>query len=345
MHVTTEDILAHLDHIRAAPPDGGTVEMIVRRPAVDQREVLDEGTLDTVVGLVGDTWSQRPSGRTPDGSPHPEMQLNIMNARVTDLLARHRDRWALAGDQLYLDLDLSSENLPPGTQIQLGTAIIEVTAQPHTGCAKFTQRFGLDAHRFVNSPEGRALNMRGINARVLSSGTVRPGNVASKLMPLIVRSATADDAAAICDVIIESIAGLAADVYDLDQLDAWQRGFDTERCRRMVESSTAFVATTDGRVVAVANLLETTGEIGLLYVHPDTTKRGAPRLLLEALERSAQSSGLTELTTDASVRAVQAFERLGFAVDRQYTKSFNGQDFSNTLMRKPLISRAPCPTG
>ena len=181
LHLTEDELLAGLEHIRRAPPDGGRLELIVRRPAVGEREVLEEGELDVVDGLVGDTWRQRPSSRTPDRSPDPDCQINVMGARVADLVAGHPDRRALAGDQLFLDLDLSAANLPPGTRLGIGTAVIEVTAQPHTGCGKFVERFGLEAMKFVNSPAGRALNLRGINARVVQSGAVRAGDRARKL--------------------------------------------------------------------------------------------------------------------------------------------------------------------
>jgi hypothetical protein len=180
-HLTAAQLEAGLDHLRRSPVDNGTVELIVRRPAVDEREVLDEGYLDLTVGLVGDTWNQRSSSRTDDGSPHPDMQLNVMNARCVSLLAQEEHRWSLAGDQLYIDLDISVENLPPGTRLALGTAVIEVTEQPHLGCAKFTQRFGLDAFHFVNSEVGRSLRLRGLNARVVVPGAVRRGDAINKL--------------------------------------------------------------------------------------------------------------------------------------------------------------------
>ncbi len=182
-HLTTAQLEAALDHLRSAPRDEGTVELVVRRPAVDEREVLAEGRLDLAAGLVGDTWSQRGSSRTPDGGPHPEMQLNVIGARLSTLVAIDPERRALAGDQLHVDLDLSVENLPPGTRLGLGTAVIEVTPQPHTGCAKFVARFGQDAMRFVNSPLGRELRLRGMNAKVVVPGTVRPGDPIRKLPP------------------------------------------------------------------------------------------------------------------------------------------------------------------
>jgi hypothetical protein len=182
-HLTREQLEAELDDIRRSPADEGTVELIVRRPAVDEREVLEEGELNPDVGLVGDTWKQRGSRRTENGEAHPEMQLNIINARLSALVAQDPDRRALAGDQLHVDLDLSDANLPPGTRLALGSAVIEVTAQPHTGCTKFRARFGADALRFVNSEVGRELHLRGINARVVSAGTVRRGDTIRKVSP------------------------------------------------------------------------------------------------------------------------------------------------------------------
>jgi hypothetical protein len=181
-HPSREQLEAGLDEIRRAPADNGVLRMIVRRPEVDAREVLDEGRLDLVEGLAGDSWKLRKSSRTPDGSPHPDMQLNVMNARAAALVAGDESRWALAGDQLYVDMDLSVANLPAGTRLAIGTAVIEVTPQPHTGCAKFVSRFGLDAMKFVNSPVGRELCLRGINAKVVEPGTIRVGDIVRKVV-------------------------------------------------------------------------------------------------------------------------------------------------------------------
>ncbi len=175
-HLSAAELTAGLSDVRDSPSDGGRVELIVRRPAVDEREVLHEATLDNQVGLVGDTWPTRGSTRTADGSSHPGMQVTVMNSRAALLVARDPDRRALAGDQLYIDLDLSPANLPSGTQLAVGSAILEVTDQPHLGCAKFAARFGHDAWRFVNSRVGRELRLRGLNARVVVPGTVRTGD-------------------------------------------------------------------------------------------------------------------------------------------------------------------------
>ena len=179
--MTTAELEAGLDAIRQSPKNEGVIALIVRRPQVDAREVLEEGELDLAEGLVGDTWKVRRSNRTPDGSPHPDMQLNIMNARAIALVAQEKDRWPLAGDQLFIDMDVSRENLPPGTRLALGSAVIEVTDQPHTGCKKFEARFGLDALKLVNSPVGRQLQLRGLNAKVAQPGVIRVGDLVKKL--------------------------------------------------------------------------------------------------------------------------------------------------------------------
>jgi hypothetical protein len=180
-HLTRAELEAGLDEIRAAPKEEGVLRLIVRRPEIGRRDVLERGSLDVVHGLVGDNWRTRGSSRTHDGSAHPDMQLNMMSARVIALVAQDPLRWQLAGDQLFVDLDLSEANLPAGTRLAMGSALIEVTPEPHTGCAKFVERFGLDAMKFVNSPVGRELHLRGINARVLEAGIIKVGDAVRKI--------------------------------------------------------------------------------------------------------------------------------------------------------------------
>jgi MOSC domain-containing protein YiiM len=158
-----------LEHVRRSPAQAGTVELIVRRPAEDEREVLAEAQLDVVVGLVGDGWSAAES-------PNPAAQLTLMNARSAAMIAGAREHWPHAGDQLYVDLDMSTDNLPPGSRLSIGTAVIEITPEPHLGCGKFARRYGVEALKLVNSAVGRELRLRGVNARIIARGIVRPGD-------------------------------------------------------------------------------------------------------------------------------------------------------------------------
>ena len=171
-----EELDAGLARVRQAPSDDGELRLIVRRPGVDEREVLEEGALDVDSGLVGDNWATRGGSRSEHGGPDVFAQLTLMNARVVELIAGPVDRWPLAGDQLYVDFDLSHDNLPAGTRVAIGEAVVEVTAKPHTGCGKFIRRYGLAAQRWVNSQTGRRLRLRGVNTRVVKPGTIRVGD-------------------------------------------------------------------------------------------------------------------------------------------------------------------------
>ncbi len=172
-HLTTEEIEMNLSKVLESPKDNGILNLIVRRPKENAREVLEAGELDTKKGLVGDDWL------TDDGNA--EAQLAIMNSRIIDLLAQGAERWKLAGDQLFIDLNLTDENLPAGTRLAIGSAIIEVTPKPHNGCRKFVERFGLDAMKFVNSTVGKHYHLRGIYSRVVQSGTIRQGDAVKKV--------------------------------------------------------------------------------------------------------------------------------------------------------------------
>jgi hypothetical protein len=173
------ELEAGLEHIRHSPKVAGAVEMIVRRPRVDEREILARARLDLVEGLVGDHWSAKGNRQTAAGAADLEAQITIMNSRAIALVAQNKERWPLAGDQFYIDLDLSVENLPPGTRLAVGSAVVEITAKPHTGCRKFKNRFGAEAMRFVNW--GSELRLRGANAKVVQAGDVRVGDLARKL--------------------------------------------------------------------------------------------------------------------------------------------------------------------
>jgi hypothetical protein len=186
-HLTAPELQDGLDHVRSVPSEGGVLMMVVARPANTERRLLDEAQLDTLVGLVGDNWLTRGSRSTPDGLAAPEKQITVMNIRVAELVAGGRKDAPLAGDQLYVDFDLSIDNLPPGSLLTIGDAVLEVSASPHLGCAKFVHRFGEEAMRFVNSRLGRSLRMRGVNTRVITPGTVRVGDPVSRSLPVAPR--------------------------------------------------------------------------------------------------------------------------------------------------------------
>lgn len=171
---THGELVEGLERVREAPRDAGILELIVGRPAVDQRIELASAELDVERGLVADRWSR-------GSRPNLKSQVTVMNARAADLVSGgDRSRWALAGDQLYVDMDLSPDNLPPGTWLAIGSAIIEVSDQPHLGCEKFAARFGEAARTFANSPAGTAVNFRGLNTRVVKSGVVHTGDPVRK---------------------------------------------------------------------------------------------------------------------------------------------------------------------
>ena len=180
-HLSAAELEAGLDEIRISPKDQSVLDLIVSRPEEDARETMELADLHVEVGLVGDTWRDRPSIRSGDGKAHPDMQITMMNSRVAALVALSKDRWPLAGDQLFVDLDLSKINVPSGTRISVGAAILEVTNQPHTGCEKFAARFGIDALKLISSPIGRELQLRGINLKVVHGGEIRPGDAVKKL--------------------------------------------------------------------------------------------------------------------------------------------------------------------
>lgn len=181
MHASKQQLEATLTHIQAAPAAAGPVELIVCRPANNQRKVLTEAQLDPETGLQGDNWSQRGNPAAKDQSAYRDMQINIMGARAAAVIAQDKSRWPLAGDQFFIDLDLSEDNLPPGTRLAVGTAILEITAEPHLGCRKFSDHFGKDAVMFVNSDIGKALHLRGLNAKIVQGGVVVTGDMARKL--------------------------------------------------------------------------------------------------------------------------------------------------------------------
>ena len=182
LHLTMQQLEDGLDRIKKSPNDNTLVDLIVCRPSEGSRKILQEGFLDKGKGLKGDNWIDRGSSKTIDGCSHPDMQLNIMNSRSIALIAQQKNRWQLAGDQLFIDINLTDKNIPAGTRLSIGDAIIEVTAIPHNGCKKFTERFGIDAVKFVNSPIGKELHLRGVNAKIIKSGKSNVGDMVKKIL-------------------------------------------------------------------------------------------------------------------------------------------------------------------
>jgi len=180
-HFSEAELIAGLPQVSQSPADGGTLMQIVVRPDREQRELPATCTVTPEAGIPADRWARYCDHMLPDGRLNPETQLTLMNSRCLALVAGDRERWPLAGDNLVVDLDLSEANLATGQRLKIGEAILEITAKPHTGCAKFSKRFGADALKFVNSPEGRSLRLRGVHAQVVQAGRVTVGDRIEKL--------------------------------------------------------------------------------------------------------------------------------------------------------------------
>lgn len=180
-HLSLDELNRSLPEIAQSPKDQGTLKAIVIRPVTDERVSLTQCDISPELGVHGDNWAKGCWLELPDGSPHPDVQIAMMNSRVIDLLAQDQERWPLAGDQLFVDLDLSDANLSPGQQLSIGSAMIEITAVPHKGCLKFVDRFGTDSVKFVNSDEGKKLRLRGIYAKIVKAGTIHVGDELKKM--------------------------------------------------------------------------------------------------------------------------------------------------------------------
>ena len=181
MHSTKDQLAELVPHILDAPRDGGKIEMLVRRPTQDEREVVEFAQLRADVGMVGDDWFERGKAASQDGSVDPQYQLTVMSSRVVQAVAGSRDRWPLAGDQIYVDMLLGTEELASGTRLAIGSAVIEVSSVPHTGCKKFVGRFGADALRFVNTGDGKPRRFRGLNASVVIDGECKVGDLVTRI--------------------------------------------------------------------------------------------------------------------------------------------------------------------
>ena len=179
LHVSRESLDPHLPTLRALSSEQGTLELIVVRPTEGERELPDAAELTIEDGLVGDRWTQRID---PDGNVHRDNQLTIASTHLLGLIAEP-ERWPLAGDNLLVDIGLDKESLPTGSRLAIGdTVVVQISEEPHTGCAKFSARFGSDALKFINSPEGRELRLRGVNAHVIVPGTVSTGDTVRRIL-------------------------------------------------------------------------------------------------------------------------------------------------------------------
>ena len=180
-HLAHARLEAGLPHILGAPKDQGLLRGIVVRPAKGERREPETCLLSLAGGAEGDHWAKGCWKTTPEGKPDPDVQICIMPARAIELIAGERANWAPAGDNLFIDMDLTPDNLPPGSRIGLGAAELEITAVPHNGCDSFIARYGRDACVFVNTGEGKRNRLRGIYARVVRDGVVSAGDSVRKL--------------------------------------------------------------------------------------------------------------------------------------------------------------------
>ena len=180
-HLTMAELEDGFPEIIRSPKDNGRLEGIVVRPARGKRQELRTSDVSFDGGVHSDLWAKACWKSTEDGRPHPDVQICIMNARCIALIAQERGNWAPAGDNLFIDLDLSPDNLPPGQRLAIGTAIIEITDTPHNGCAKFIGRYGRDAGIFVNGRLGKRHRLRVVYARVIRDGTVTVDDVVTKV--------------------------------------------------------------------------------------------------------------------------------------------------------------------
>lgn len=180
-HLTRAELAAALPQVTAGPKDHGELKAIFVRPGPGQRLDVSSVAISSAGGLEGDHWAKGCWKSLPDGSPDPDVQVFIMNARFLDLIAQERSHWASCGNSFVADMDLGADNLPVGTRLKAGSAELEITAVPGTGCEAFIEWYGRDACVFVNTGEGKKNRLRGVYARVVKDGVVRIGDTLTKI--------------------------------------------------------------------------------------------------------------------------------------------------------------------
>jgi hypothetical protein len=180
LHLSLEELQSHLDSIKQSPQDDGILKAIVIRPVSNERVGMESSVVTPDGGVHGDRWAKQAWLNLPEEELEPKAQITVMNSRAAEVIARNRARWPLAGDNLYVDLDLSEDNLQAGQQLSIGSAVFEITPQPHNGCGKFEQRFGAEALKWVNSEEGKHHHLRGIYIKVVKAGVINVDDTITK---------------------------------------------------------------------------------------------------------------------------------------------------------------------
>jgi hypothetical protein len=179
--ITAAELEAALPSVLAAPGGAGLVRLLCTRPQPNARAFPEVLTLSRGKGATGDYHPARPWLRLPDGSPDPRIEVSIMPWRVLDLVWRERDRVAHPGDNIAVDMTLAEADLPAGTRLAAGTAILRVSDVPNDGCAKWKVRYGKAAHDWITTPDHLRLRLRGLYAAIEQDGEVRIGDTLRRL--------------------------------------------------------------------------------------------------------------------------------------------------------------------